>query len=92
MKQDLFNLGMSLNPGMTENEKLFWRVYASLQELFRVSDEDIEKNSDLKDLLLVVTKVVCLYRRHGADKIYSDHRLRKLEAMGIKVLKPKAKK
>ena len=77
---------------MTDDEKTFWRIYASLQELLRVTDEDISKNPDLKQLLTSVSNVGLLYRKNSADSILVDQRMRDLAERGIPTIGPKKKK
>jgi hypothetical protein len=52
-----------------EEVKTYWRVYAAMQELLRVTDSDVSKNSDLSALIHSVCRVARLYRIHGADAI-----------------------
>ena len=75
--------------GMTDEEKSYWRVYAAIQELLRVSDEDIEKNPELRKLIHAVSNVARLYRTHGPDAIRDEQHFKKLEQHGIPVIKPK---
>lgn len=77
---------------LTENEKSFWRIVAALQELLRVSDEDIESNPHLKKLLYQVANVAIMYREHGPEKVLQDSRAKELEKMGIPTIKPKPRK
>lgn len=77
---------------MTEDEKSYWRIHAALQEILRVTDEDVEKNPLLKQLLHSVTFVARQYRVHGAEAVRQDTRDRTLTEMGIPVIKPKKKK
>jgi len=74
---------------MTDQEKSYWRVYTAVQELLRVTDEDVERNVELKKLLHAVANVARLYRVHGADAIYEKHKTEALAERGIPTIKPK---
>ena len=77
---------------MTDDEKSYWRIYAAIQELIRVTDEDVDKNPELRKLIHAVANVARLYRTHGADEILNEQHTQKLESMGIPVIKPKRPK
>lgn len=74
---------------MTDDEKSYWRVYAALQELLRVTDEDIDANPDLRQLVHSFCQVVRLYRTRGPESIRVERHFKKLEEMGIPTIKPK---
>lgn len=74
---------------MTDDEKSYWRIYAALQEIMRVSDEDIERDPELKQLIHAVSNVAIIYRMHGASSVLIDRKMKRLEELGIPVIKPK---
>lgn len=74
---------------MTEDEKSYWRVYAALQELLRVTDEDVEKNPELRQLIEAFASVARLYRIQGPDTLRLERHYKNLEDMGVSVIRPK---
>ena len=74
---------------MTEEEKSYWRIYASLQELLRVTDEDVANNPDLRQLIEAFTNVARVYRAQGPETVRIERHLRRLEETGIPVIRPK---
>ena len=75
-----------------EEEKTYWRVHAALQELLRVTDEDVDKNPHLKQLLHAVANVARMYRTHGAEAILQDNRTKVLADLGVPTLRPRKKR
>lgn len=74
---------------MTEDERSYWRVYAALQELLRVTDEDVDKSPELKQLLVAFANVARIYRTQGSETLRIERHQRTLEEMGIPVIRPK---
>lgn len=77
---------------LSTKEARYWRLRASLQELLGVSDEDIERNPDLKNFLDIVSNVALIYKEKGADYILEQNRRKDLEATGVIFLDSKRKK
>lgn len=77
---------------LTDKEKEFWRISAAIQEILRVTDQDIQQNPDLEKLIYQVANVAILYRDQGADTVLQERRARELKKLGIPIIRPKGKK
>lgn len=76
---------------MTPLEKRYWKIRAVFEELLRVTDEDIEKNPDLRDWLHCSAQIALKYQTDGSDAIFDQSKARHLKDLGVTILKPKPK-
>lgn len=76
----------------TLREKQYWRVYAALQELAHLSDEDVGSLPEIHRHLSTLANVICFYQSEGAKKLDEALRKQALESIGVSVLSPKLKK
>jgi len=71
---------------MKPREAMFWRIRAALQELTNVTDEEVERNQELKHFLNVSANIVLTYKERGADFVAEDFRRKELEDLGVAIL------
>lgn len=76
---------------LTDKEKRFWRIRAGLQEMFSISDEQDEKYPEIKSFLNLCANLALSFKEKGADSIMLENHRDALEAMGVRVLKPRKK-
>lgn len=77
---------------LTENELRYWRIQAAIQELCYASDEDIEKDSMLKQFLDRVARAVFTYQNTKLEQHAVSAKSELLKTAGIPTLKPRGKR
>jgi hypothetical protein len=76
---------------MNWQEKKYWKLRASLEELLRVEDEDVTKNPLLNEFLDIFAKLALNYQTHGAEAMYEQTKFEMLKEKGVAILHPKKK-
>ena len=76
---------------LTDQEKEYFRIRAAVQEIFRVTDDDVDNDPPLRQMLHVMANLALIYRTKGAAECRLQNRAKMLEEAGIKMLKPKLK-
>lgn len=74
---------------MKDSEKEFWEIFVDLQELCRLTDEEVKKSPETTNHLRLMANMVYFYRKDGAKKVTEALRRKLLEKRGVIVLKPK---
>lgn len=76
---------------LTDREKEFYRIRAAVQEIFRVTDAEVDQDPPLREMLHLFSNLALIYRTKGAAECRLMNREKMLKEAGVPVLRPKSK-
>jgi hypothetical protein len=76
---------------MKDSEKEFWEIFSDIQELCRLSDEEVRASPEVTNHIRLMANMAYFYRKDGVKKVSDAAREKFLSGLGVAVLKPKGK-